>query len=225
MMQDSKAGIYYDILQKISERSDFKFEIEFASSSRSNALFEQGSIDIEPGVNPIWRQHSKLVGDYSIPFTKSEDIVLFKSRDLLNPPSLENLAGKRIGGIRGFTYPMFSDSFSNGTIERVDLKDGPSLFKFFIAGRVDYIIINKIVAAYWILNHPDYQYLSLPDYLQGKLNSDDANGSILIGSIISSADLMLRVHPSKKHVLQQLNSIITELITEGEIEGILARYR
>lgn len=225
MMKDSKSGIYYDILQKIEERSDLKFKIEFAPPSRSNALFEQGSIDIEPGVNPAWRKHSKLPGIYSIPFAKSEDIILFRPSNLIESVSIDNLKDKQIGGIRGFIYPKFSESFTNGTIKRTDLNDGPSLFKFFIADRIDYIIINKVVAAYWILNHPEYQFIALSDYLSSKNKAINPNGKLLLGSNISSVDLMLRVHPRKKYILEQLNNAIAELLAEGEINKIFARYR
>jgi polar amino acid transport system substrate-binding protein len=225
MMEDSKAGIYYDILQKISQRTSLVFEIEFTPTSRSNALFEQGNIDIEPGINPIWRNHSKIPGSYTIAFAKSEDVLLFKQRNFFTRTSLNHLKGKRVGGIRGFIYPKFKSSFASGYIDRFDLNDGPSLLKFFIADRIEYILINKVVAAYWILNNPEYRYADLSSFLALKNSKETEPTDFLIGDVFSSVDIMLRVHPNKKHVLPLLNKAIAELIAEGEIDKIFAKYR
>ena len=46
-----------------------------------------------------------------------------------------------------------------------------------------------------------------------------------MGDVVLTADVMLRVHPSKKYLLPQLNTAIEQLISSGEIEKIYAQYR
>jgi polar amino acid transport system substrate-binding protein len=206
MIEESKTGIYYDIFNRISAITGISFAIIFAPNARHKADFEQNIIDIEAGINPDWRKTSKVPSLYTTSFSKVEDIILFRPENYKRVDSPIDLTGEQVGIVRGYIYPRFTSSFKNNDIERIDLKDGPSLLKFFAAGRIDYIFINKKVVEYWMLNNPDYHRFE-------------------IGDVISSTDVMLRVHPSKKHLLPQLNAAIEELVSTGEIERIYAQYR
>ena len=206
MIEESKTGIYYDILNQISALTGITFEINFAPNARHKADFEQNIIDIEAGINPAWRKTSKVPGLYTIPFHNIKDIILFKPEDYIQVHSPADLAGKQVGVVRGYSYPIFTNSFASGEIERVDLKDGPSLLKFFSSERINYIFMNKTVSEYWMRNRSD-------------------NHKYEMGDVVLTADVMLRVHPSKKHLLPQLNTAIEQLISTGEIERIYAQYR
>jgi polar amino acid transport system substrate-binding protein len=206
MIEESKTGVYYDILDRISTITGITFDVIFAPNVRQQVNFENNTIDIEAGINPAWRKMSTTPGLYTTPFSKAEDILLFKSEHDKQINSLSDLVGKQVGAVRGYTYPMFTSSFANEDIERINLKDGQSLLNFFAAGRIDYIIIDKTVAEYWMLNHTNHKEYE-------------------INYVVSSADIMLRVHPSKIQVLSKLNTAIKELVSSGEIEKIYAQYR
>jgi len=205
MSIDSQIGIYHDIFESISRDTGYIFEIECFPSARVKMNFESNLIDIEPGVNPTWRKGSKVPGQYTIPFAKAVDVVLFRPGQHIPVDGPESLKGRAVGAIRGYIYPGFTDSFTKNEIIRVDLIDEPKLLKFLVAGRVDQIFINKSVAQYWILKNESYR-------------------NYVIGDVIGDVDVMMRVHPSKKQEIERLNKAIKNLSTSGEIEKIFGKY-
>ena len=205
MSSDTQTGIYHDIFESISRDTGYTFEIEYYPSTRLKMNFENNVIDIEPGVNPAWRKDSKVPGLYTIPFAKSVDVVIFRPGQQIPVDGPESLKGRTIGVVRGYVYPGFTDSFTNNEIIRADLTDEPQLLKFFIAGQIDQIFINRAVVQYWLQKKtPEHHYI--------------------MGDIIGDVEVMMRVHPSKKQALERLNKSIEKLSTSGEIEKIYKKY-
>ena len=206
MSRDSQTGIYHDIFDSIARETGYTFEIEYYPSSRLRVNFENNLIDIEPGINPIWRQDSKVPGHYTIAFARTVDVVLFRPGQLIPVHGPESLEGKTVGAIRGYFYPGFMDSFDSNKIIRADLTDEPQLLNFLVAGRVNQIFINKAVAQYWLLKNDSYR-------------------NYIIGDVIGDVEVMMRVHPSKIKELKQLNKALKKLSTSGEIDKIYKTYQ
>ena len=68
------------------------------------------------------------------------------------------------------------------------------------------MFIRKEIAQYWIKVKPEYKNFE-------------------IGEIISSDEIMIRVHPSKTNVLERLNKAIKQLKQSGQIERIYTNYK
>lgn len=75
----SQTGIYLDILAAIGLITGDTFVFDYYPPKRIMFTFVAGKADIEMGINPVWRQSSRVPGEYTIPFAKAEDIVLFST--------------------------------------------------------------------------------------------------------------------------------------------------
>ncbi len=202
----SETGVAKDVLLAIGKITGDKFEYEYVSVARGLVYFEENKVDIEPRINPIWRKNSSVPGVYTIPYSKSINILLFRPGKRISVKTANDLVGKEVGGIRGFVYPMLADAFSKGKIIREDSVALIHLLRKLEVGRIDQVIITKIYAQYWMKKNPNFRNFE-------------------IGDEISSLDVMLRLHPNKKHALKRFNIAIKQMIESGELEKIHARYR
>lgn len=203
---DANTGIYVDLLMAIGEETGHTFQFVHLPTKRAMASFEQGEVHLEPGINPLWRNNSKVPGEYSIPFAQAADTVIFPKGKLKPVASASDLSGMKVGTIKGFFYPGYMDAFASGKIIRQDSPDEDKLMLKLANGRVDTAFIRKEAALYRIKTNPKFN-------------------TVEVGDEISSADIMFRVHPSKASALNEINQAITNLKASGAIEQIFTNYR
>lgn len=203
---DSKTGIYVDILNAIGKESGHTFNYQYYPTKRVMVLFEKGKLDLEPGVNPLWRSNSSVPGEFSAPFAKAEDVVVFPAGKVRQVSGPADISGLKVGTIKGFFYPGFMDAFSAGSIKRADSVDEDQLMKKLANARLDTVFIRKEAALYRIKINPDYAKLA-------------------VGNSISSSDISMRLHPSKKSALDSINKAIAKLKQNGEMDKIFAKYQ
>ena len=79
------------------------------------------------------------------------------------------------------------------------------LMAMLAAGRMDQILINKAVAQYNILLEPRYR-------------------DFVLGDVLGSFDVSMRVHPGKKPLLPALDDAILAMKRSGTIARIYAKY-
>ncbi len=206
MIRYQHSGVYKDIFQEIENLTGDIFLMNFYPVARLHVLFEQGKLDIEPGINPLWRKHSSTPGIFSIYFSQSVVLLLFQPRKAIDVETVKDLKNKQIGTVRGYHYTDYSNHFSRENIIRVDLPDEKKLLEFLSAGRVDQIFIEQNVALYWMKQQPILQILEF-------------------GNVIEIADIAMRVHPDKAYIVPRINAALRQLIDSGKIEEIYQRYR
>lgn len=73
-------GITTDLLQELSRRTGLAMNIQWLPHKRVMMAFETGTIDMEPTVNPVWRETSRATSVYTQPFYVTGDIVLAERR-------------------------------------------------------------------------------------------------------------------------------------------------
>ncbi|WP_165840065.1 substrate-binding periplasmic protein [Motiliproteus coralliicola] len=205
MIQAKHQGIYHDLLQKIAQITGDTFKIEYYSTARLQRQFEEGKIDLEPGVNPQWRQASLHPGIYSIPFAALEQVVLFRPGTAFSILGPNSLKGRSVGTIRGYTYPGFTTSLRQGEIERIDVTDEPQLLRLLDSGRINQVFVDRVVQRYWAQQHPRfYRYPT--------------------SRTLNRVDVMLRLRPSLTHALPRINQAISLLQSQGVISQLFAHY-
>jgi polar amino acid transport system substrate-binding protein len=203
---ENKTGIYVDILMAIGDKTGHKFEFNHLPTKRAMALFENGKMHLEPGINPIWRSSSKVPGEFSEPFGKAEDIVIFPKGKLKPVNGPEDLSKSNIGTIKGFFYPGYMDAFGSRKITRKDSLDEDKLMLKLANNRIDAAFIRKEAAQY-------------------RIKTDSKLANIETGNVIGSADIMFRIHPSKSGVIPSINKAISELQASGALDAIYNKYR
>lgn len=203
---DANTGIYVDLLKEIGAVSGHQFEFQYYPTKRAMLLFEEGSVDLEVGINPAWRSSSKVPGEYSVPFGKSEDVVVFQSGKVKPVSTAGDLAGAKVGTIKGFYYAGYMDAFASKKISRQDSQDEDKLMQKMASGRLDAAFIRKEAAQY-------------------RIKVDSKFKALVIGDVIGSADIMLRIHPSKSSVIESINAAIKTLKENGTLDEIYSQYR
>jgi polar amino acid transport system substrate-binding protein len=204
--QQQQIGIYREILTAIGELSGDTFIYKYFPPKRMLVAFERGAIDIEPGINPAWRENSDIHSLYSTSFSVSENIVLFARHKKIMVNQPKDLINRRIGTMRGYFYPGYSNLFRSKRIIREDGDSELNLLQRMAGGRLDQIFIQKDVAYYW-------------------MSRDRSFSEFEVGNANFKDEVMFRLHPTKAQALMRINDAIKVLIDNGTIDKIYARYR
>lgn len=207
-------GIYKELFIEISKISTDTFEFEYAPAARIMSWFNQGKVDIEPGINPIWRRDEKVPGLYSIPFAKSSVVmVTIKKNEKAGKPNkasgqaAEKAAVLKTGAIGGYRYPDLEGKFEKKEWSRVNAKNEEDLLLLLGNKKVDQAIVQNLVAGFLL-----------------KSGSVPRASQYVLSEPIETHDIMLRVHPSKASVIPRLNQALKILVDNGTVEKIYGRY-
>ena len=134
-------GFMTEITREAFKRSGWDYELEYMNWNRAEGLCKQGKLDMVQGGfytderSKIYR----LTDQYA-----TVSIVFFKKKgNELSYSTIDELAGKKVGLIRGWIYP---DAISKSTSLKLDYVDKPlSNIKKLLVGRVDVIVGSKAV--------------------------------------------------------------------------------
>ncbi len=205
MIESGHSGIYQDILDELSKITGHHFQIKYLPYARLARDFDVGEIDLEPGVFPGWVIRQKVPGVFSVPFGKVVDVLVFAPGKQYPVNAPRDLSGKTLGLVRGYAYPDLREMFDKGTVHRVDAVNESQLMAMLLGARIDQILINKAVAQYTIRETPKYS-------------------EFVLGDVMGSFDVSMRVHPSKKDIVPQLDDAIVSLKRSGAMTRINAKY-
>ncbi|WP_125780653.1 substrate-binding periplasmic protein [Pseudoalteromonas rubra] len=199
-----QAGIFKDIFIRLSELTGHEFEFVALSVARGHKSFESGEIDIEPGVNPSWRQSSRVPGIYSIDYAFSREVVLGR-KDARAYQQPEAFYGKVMGRVRGYRYGPFERHFGTGKIAVYDNISERELLVQLAHTRLDYIMIGDVTAAYYIATNPAYR--GFKEVYE-----------------ISKLPVSMRIQPSNTQLKQEIDLALKHMLEQGEITRIYLKY-
>jgi polar amino acid transport system substrate-binding protein len=200
------SGVIPDVFAQIGEITGDKFILVQMPVARAIIEFDFGRVDIEPGINPIWRSNTKEKGIYSIPYKNAEEVIAFRAGEQFDVKTPKDLFGRKVGIVRGFTYPWFESAFTSGEIDKILNKSEGLLVKQLMAKRIGQIFISKSSIEYMKKNNPTLR-------------------NIIVGDVVSSVEVMMRVHPDKVELLPRLNKALKQMIDDKSIEKIIAKYK
>ena len=150
---------------------------------------------------------AKEPGLYSIPYSRSEEVVVFNNGKRIPVRSAADLYGETVGTIRGFAYPMFDQAFAEGKINAQPNNSQKILVQQLLKGRFDQVLLGKATIEYMKKSDPP---------------TEQSRGRRILSV---SADVMMRIHPRKAELLPRLNKALKAMAESGEIQNILDRYR
>lgn len=205
MIESNRSGIYQDILDELCSITGHRFDIRYLPYARLANQFDVGLLDLEPGVFPGWVKQQKVPGMFSVPFGKVVDVLVFAPGKQFHVGAPSDLSGRTLGLVRGYSYPALRPLFATGAVHRSDAVSETQLLAMLAAARIDQILINKAVAQFNILHVPKYRQL-------------------VIGDVMGSYEVSMRVHPRTKAVLPQLDEAILAMKRSGAIARIYAKY-
>jgi polar amino acid transport system substrate-binding protein len=205
MIEEGRRGIYQDILDALAELTGDRFNVQYYPYPRLGLLFNEGQLDIEPGVYPGWVHNQSTPGIFSVPFGKVVDVLVFAPGRSFPVKQPEDLRGKSVGLVRGYAYPELATLVASGQLDRRNALNEQQLLSMLAKSRFDQIVVNKAIAQYHMRELPEYRRLE-------------------IGDVISSYDVSMRVHPRHQAWLDRLDAAIVQLKQQGVIEKIYASY-
>lgn len=193
------AGILKDVGDAIAARLHRKASYVIVTRKRLDGVLTNGAADGVCYVRPEWMEARLNWGPAMIP----NEIMLVASGRTAKPGSLNDVAGKTLGVVRGYKYPELDSLRQN--YRREDAPSMASNINKFIAGRMDYAIVDRLSLDYQRKIHPEFTaFTALP------ITGINAACAFSVASKIPFAEIRLSINA---------------LINEGAVDRILAQYR
>jgi len=199
-------GVVIDLLQDVSARTGYTIAYQQLPQNRMLKYFRDKTIPLEPACNPAWREADQDISLYTVPYMQTSNVVLMKKGSGIKATSPKDFRGKVLGCDFGYVYTDgFEEEFKNNAITREDVTTGTKgNIEKLAANRVDGIIVDPVVAQYWIK--------------ELQMNPDDFEE---IYTFKTDLFLSMRLHVSQEALLPALNTAIEAMKAEGSIEKII----
>ncbi|USD30400.1 transporter substrate-binding domain-containing protein [Pseudoalteromonas sp. SCSIO 43201] len=199
-------GIFVDIFQELSNLTSHQFNFIPLSVARGQRYFDGGNVDIEPGVNPVWRKAARVPGIYSINYAFSTEVLLGRKANCKGKQQPEHFYGALVGKVRGYHYDTFEEHLGKDKISIYENISEKELLAQLEHNRLDYIMIGAETADYYISQQPKYRDFS-PCFR------------------ISRLPVHMRFQPHLTQLNLEINTALSRMINDGKIKAIYAKYK
>ncbi len=204
--QGKPKGIFVDIFQELAKLTSHQFEFMPLSVARGQRYFDQGKIDIEPGINKVWRAEADVPGIYSIDYAFSTEVLLGYQSRCVGKHRPEQFYGALVGKVRGYRYDNFEAHLGEDKIVVYENVSEKELLAQLEHERLDYIMIGSVTADYYISQQPKYR----------KFQSCYE---------ISRLPVHMRLQPHLTELQTEINIALRRMVNDGKIKSIYAKYR
>lgn len=144
------AGLSKDILDALARTSQLEIQYLDLPRARIESWLETGQADIACFLNPDWVIDPALYL-WSPPLFATQQLFIRRAD---SPPikALPDLAGKRVGTTRGFTYPELEQVFALGDVIRDDAHTLQSNLQRLEQGRLD-VVMSVDLSYYFFMSN------------------------------------------------------------------------
>jgi polar amino acid transport system substrate-binding protein len=160
-----------------------------------------GSADVLCSYVPEWLDGSFQWTQAFIPIVE----VLIADRSVERPRDIAELAGKPIGTVLGYSHPEMNALLGDGFVRA----DGPSTeanFRKVAAGRIKYALTGK-------------------SFLEWRLKQGDLPLALHPPLVVKSYMGQCAVSPKGRAKLAEVDRAIAQMLKDGTVNAIVARYR
>jgi polar amino acid transport system substrate-binding protein len=194
-------GIHRDI--GLALAAHMKRTPKFMSLPRKRIVraLEDGNADVLCSYVPEWLDGSFQWTQAFIPIVE----VLIADRSVERPRDITELAGKPIGTVLGYSHPEMVALLGNGFVRA----DGPSTeanFRKVAAGRIKYALTGK-------------------SFLEWRMKQGDLPLTIHPPLMVKSYMGQCAVSPKGRAKLADVDQAIGQMLRDGTVNAIVARYR
>ena len=148
-------GILLDVLRTVASKYDYVVRVVIYPEKRETKLLEIGKIDARAKAKEWVKNPENYT--FTDPIVEHSDFLIFLKETPLKFNKIEDLFGKKIGTILGYTYPFFTPYFDDSRIHRKDTVNQKAMLRMVVAKRTDGAIINKLVALWSIKQDQRWQ--------------------------------------------------------------------
>lgn len=194
-------GLHLDLGQALGRRLGRDVVARAVPRKRLAEALQRGEGDLLCDYQSDW-----LPGNFawSRPFIPDQALLVTAVRAPA-PAGLSALAGQAIGTVRGYVYPEMSELLRAGFV-RDDAPDAVANLQKLELGRVEHALTGRRVLEY--RQHIGRFHLAL-------------HPALIVSEVLAQCALS----PSSPVGLAALNAAIQRLVSEGELNRLLAKYR
>lgn len=203
---DKAAGLYPVVLEAIFAKMGVPTEISALPWKRTLALGEKGEV----AIGGIYKNEERVkIYDYSAPIY-SEKLVLYVEKDKSFPFSgIQDLKGKKIGTILGWSYGEAFDNARKDNLFTVDEVVSDSVnFKKLASGRVDCVIAIEMAGKKAVAEEKlEDKVIALPTPVA-----------------INDTFLVFAKSVNKGELLGQFNATLAKMKEDGSYDKLIADF-
>lgn len=199
------SGLSRDLGMALAETLRQRAVFVVISRKRVEWALESGAVDVVCNANPAWYEDAGALGWTQPLYPQVERVATLASARPVR--QVGDLAGRRIGTIRGYTYPQIEPLWANGKAVR-STEDRLALMMKSLHSRVtDAAIVSELEFGVW-----------------ARANPAAAGKTSLQPYIVSSNPTRCAVSPRSKTPVPELNKAIGQLRSQGRLRAILHVY-
>ena len=205
---DDLHGIVGDIFVEIADALGYQVEVVIQPVKRLRREMNRGKLDAVANALEWESDTTGLVWTEEI-IRVSDNVVMTADRQA-GIANLDELRGKNVVLMRGYTYPSLEEMIESGAFQSSRADRFESLLRMVEYKRVDYGILDENVAK-WVIREHDLKF-GLPLFFATPGFDEVGYRIILV---------------SKKWApfVQKFNEALAQFIVNGELEKILDKYR
>ena len=195
-----EGGILKDLGEAIAEKLHTTAVFVTIPRLRIDDALARGEVDAICDARPEW-YGSRL--NWSAPIFVNANVLIMRN-GATAVSRFEQLRGKTVGGVFGYVYPDL-DAQVGGAYRRDDAPTMVNSIMKLQAGHIDYAVVNKITFDWELRTNPELR--SFP------------------ALTIRQYQAQCGFSPAGNISFAQASRAVDELIKDGTVERILARYR
>lgn len=205
---DSFTGITVEICKEAIKRAGHDSAVLEMPTKRLLWIEWGRKTDVEPGCEKSWREDFKDVSVYTDPFIETRNVVVSRKGSYPVTDTVKTFYGEKIGCNLGYYYTDgFSEALDQGKIIRDDCGTGHNLISKLINNRYKAAIADTYEWKYWM---QEMGYNTW-DFEESYLFSHPNN-------------LRIRLHISKKHLIDSLNKALESMESDKTIDKIVKTF-
>lgn len=197
-VDEDRPGIFVELLPLIMDKAGLNTEKVMLSTKRAELAFKNGELDFD-FFSPGWLSaaQSRDTFVFSVPIAPIKEYLIALPEYIDRYQRLENAYGGPVGTISGYVY------FDDSRFSRVDFTSEDNLILALQKKRVVVAIMEEATARYWSARH---------------------KVEIRLGAIHTQGDIALRLHKRHASLVSKINSAITSLKRDGQINRVIMKY-
>lgn len=198
MEDPRKPGILGELVPQILVKAGVKGQQVMLPAARMVVALEKGDIDFDI-ISPSWFSHREFTSKYvlSEPLVPIAEYIVQLAATTSKITKMEDIAGRRIGTVRGYYYHNDND------FDRVDFSSEKQLIQALKSNRISYAIIGDLPAKYW---------------------SNQLGVAINLSVLHSQGYLHIRLRNEHAPLLNQLNKAIFSLKEAKIVNDVTQKY-
>jgi|GEM_PF-702977 len=146
------SGLIKELGDALAAELDMKPQYVVIARKRVENTIETGKVNIVCNANPEWYGNASRLGWTHEFYPQIERVLSLK--DVPDIHQAEDMGGKRIGTIRGYSYPTLEHLWAGGRTSRVDEPRLELLVKSLQKHLTDIAISSELELAWWAKTNP-----------------------------------------------------------------------